>query len=1806
MTELEPPHSKAPVVAAHSDFFQGDVEAGLEKMRRRLLDLTKRNRLLNYRYSKKGSLRVVDELPNQLFQLLVDGKELSFKAVSRPTEWRRRPLDSDAWSGVQLPTAAEHAASLGIRTSFDLPHPGELGGEIDPSHRDRAIQTLHYAEDLEALLRSLASTARLTIEETGTNMLYLVFGFLDWYESDDSDQAATAPLILLPVSLRRLEADSESRVYRYGVQHSGEDILANISLQELLRRDFSLDLPDFDEEDEPETYFRKLQPILAHQRRWKIRRHVTLTLLSFGKLLMYRDLDPITWPRGKSPANHERIREFFEGRESDSLDFATEYSIDAPDPPNAIPPVVDEADSSQHSALVDAVSGKNLVIAGPPGTGKSQTITNLIAAALEADKRVLFVSEKLAALEVVKHRLEKLGLGLFCLELHSHKSNKRAFLDDLDARLQARGTFADPAILGDKLRALEETKRLLNEYVTLINRPYGPQHQKLFDVIWSAARARTKMASTASMLGNERLPGAATMTLDQSDSLSRAVEQYAGHLSECIAVAGGLASHPWYGVRNADLTFQDEQELLAKLRDLCAATDSLLAAITHANELLCAAEPWLQFSIATVESAFSELSKLCAPENVLAGLLSQLSRPDARRRVVEFIGWLDNFRSIRAKIETTFGAVPRLDSAGVRRLDEELHAVSGLAPGIVKVADIQSAADTLAVAAQATRQALQALEQMEFVFGSISVVSEQTLPVLGAALETLSSCPTQHLHLRHEALEDPQSETILKKAAQEASALREARTRLEKRVDLGLEPSVVELRAHVVATANARWWSVLRADYRRARRLYRSLAKVRDKSAASMRRDYSEMLRIRNSLSAIESNASYRRCAGPHSQGIDTPYHELAVLAQWRAGMRDRLVPLGPDGEHLADAFWSAGLEKLRRGVAMAGERTPMLRIAAERLTEARQVLQPGALPGNWSDAHDVLIANAYLLRSSADKLAQIGAPTSLQLATRAQFVGALTDLGAGEARILGSREITDLLGEDFRGTSTDLAALRATVTYYDAACNSKLPEAVRRWLLLERPHERLTESQACLGDAAEMAQHVREASQLFLSTGRVNVQEWHPGMRAVDTVDLVQHRLRAGRALDSSRNLAGWLDYLHSAQKLSDSSLGFLVQLAENERLDSDELKPAFEYVRANSLVRDAFVAYPHLARFSGLSHEQVRRRYGQLDKECMALYRKKVAAKIARRHVPSGVGYGPAAAFTELNLLSREIAKQKRHIPLRQLVRRAGNALLALKPCFMMGPLSVAQYLAPGALEFDLLIVDEASQLRPQDALGSIARVKQVVIVGDQMQLPPTSFFERLDDEAENEDEEASAIEDAESILDVARSLYRPARMLKWHYRSRHGSLIAFSNKEFYDNNLVVFPPPAPKSATLGVKFVYVADGVFDSRRNVAEARRIVSTAARHMRERPTESLGIVAMNAPQRELIEELLEQQLKSDQLAEAFVGQRAGGLEPLFVKNLENVQGDERDVIYISATYGKNAQGHFHQRFGPILGQTGHRRLNVLFTRARKRVVLFSSMRADDIKVQSGSPWGLKALKGYLAYAETGNLETAQFSGREPDSDFEVDVAEALRRRGYEVVAQVGVAGYFIDLAVRHPDKNDAFILGIECDGAGYHSARSARDRDRLRQAILEDLGWNIHRVWSTDWFKQPDTETDRIVQRIEAMRRTKFDAEGEAELLDQSDDISSPVTSETWIDEVGAQPLTTGEALQQLELLRDSLLEKDASLKANDSILRSEVLEWLVRRKPRNRDEWQRSVPIDVRLATRDEHVAQYLPQILEITSRLP
>lgn len=528
------------------------------------------------------------------------------------------------------------------------------------------------------------------------------------------------------------------------------------------------------------------------------------------------------------------------------------------------------------------------------------------------------------------------------------------------------------------------------------------------------------------------------------------------------------------------------------------------------------------------------------------------------------------------------------------------------------------------------------------------------------------------------------------------------------------------------------------------------------------------------------------------------------------------------------------------------------------------------------------------------------------------------------------------------------------------------------------------------------------------------------------------------------------------------------------------------------SGLVDHAYVERPRLSRFDRLTHERLIQEFNQLDE---ASFRYAQESLVERLHANLPSKHAPG----EMEVLRREFTKKRRHLPIRKLLREAGTVIQQAKPVFMMSPMSVAGYLAQGDLDFDLVIFDEASQIPAPEALGAILRGRQVVVVGDSKQMPPTNFFGQA---VELSDEEAdeSATADVESILGMMKARGMPERMLRWHYRSRHHSLIAVSNDQFYDNQLLIFPSPGVHSEARGLRLRHLPETHYDrggSRTNAGEARAVAEAVIQHAQETPQLSLGVVAFSTAQREAILLEVERLRREHEELEDFFRRHDGGDE-FFIKNLENVQGDERDVIFISVGYGRTSAGRLGQNFGPINKPGGERRLNVLISRARLAMDVFVNFQADELKVTESSPFGVRALHAFLKYAETGELPTHEMTDREPDSPFEWEVMRAIQDLGYEVQPQVGSQGFFIDLAVRDPEAPGRFLLAVECDGASYHSSAIARDRDRLRQSVLEGLGWRFHRIWSTEWFRNATAETERLKEALEAASRHQKDLEAQA------------------------------------------------------------------------------------------------------------
>ena len=510
------------------------------------------------------------------------------------------------------------------------------------------------------------------------------------------------------------------------------------------------------------------------------------------------------------------------------------------------------------------------------------------------------------------------------------------------------------------------------------------------------------------------------------------------------------------------------------------------------------------------------------------------------------------------------------------------------------------------------------------------------------------------------------------------------------------------------------------------------------------------------------------------------------------------------------------------------------------------------------------------------------------------------------------------------------------------------------------------------------------------------------------------------------------------------------------------EELAVALRAARLHALLNRAVAERPELARFDAAAHDRSRARFAELDRAVLAANRLRIAHG-HRQRLPAATEGGPAA------LLRRESEKKMRHLPLRTLLRDAGAAVQRVKPVFLMSPLSVAAYLEPGGLQFDLVVFDEASQVRPVDAVGALARGRQLVVVGDSKQMPPTSFFDRLigGGDADGEDgEEAGWASDLESVLGLCLGSGCPSLMLRWHYRSRHPSLIATSNRCFYDNKLRTFPSPAgaPKPDGDGLTLTHLPDASYDrakSRTNAGEAAAVAEAVMAHAKLTPQLSLGVAAFSQAQMLAIAGEVERRRRADGSAETFFASHPN--EPFFVKNLENVQGDERDVILVSVGYGRDTTGTVNLNFGPLNADGGERRLNVLITRARRRLRVFTNLVPEDIDERRTQAKGVLALKEFLAYARSGAVQAAQ-------AGTVGGVAARLMPPGAEGVSDGGVAWRLGNLAVRVDDDV-------------WSAAATCRDRERLQDEVLVGLGWKVHHAWRLGWWRRPEEEARRIKDR---------------------------------------------------------------------------------------------------------------------------
>jgi len=1151
-----------------------------------------------------------------------------------------------------------------------------------------------------------------------------------------------------------------------------------------------------------------------------------------------------------------------------------------------------------------------------------------------------------------------------------------------------------------------------------------------------------------------------------------------GHAS--VSKAWSRLTSTFRGVTKAPITPFDATEITEAFGAWAAAARALKEGLDEIK----AETGWSPRPTLAALDCLEEAQRLSGQprDAVRTDLVRSLCGSDARRAVRDFLdrqaAFLDRETRLAGQLGEAFRDRARREALGKIAREAERLGVAGLTR-----AGLGAKIDRL----ESERAEIQTLIEMgRWIARAFGHNEDPTVEEVGRFLRAarhIAETPRDLLALRRQPLLDESIKPILEEARTAAQRLREREERICELVRLEREPAPELLEEHASVLRRAGIFSFFSGEYRRARRFCRDISRREVGAPTAMAGFLEKVAAHLRERGKFEADSRLAAICGHHFKGPGTDFDRLLEVCAFAETVRVRYAGAAAAAQRVRATLLEGDLGTLDEIRGFAEE--DILRRLEEvcgTIGEAQEPLSRIAAPVD---------GRLEALRLLADSAQDDGLPEDgFRFDEVPVFLEQCERLDADRAALDGDADMRVLLGDAFGGARSDVSGISETADYAECVMTADIPDDLKDLLTDVDLEETAVRLERAIPDLIALRDGLASAVEAAARSAGLD-ERFFDGCPLRD-VEIGAQIDRLRRCLDEPDGLMEWSSFADALARAREANLGHIIDAFLEENRPLEGLFRAYRSVVFRSMARRAYELDDGLlARHSGMSHEALRKRFQDLDRQILMLNRDKIASDLLARPIPRGVARGKAADLTEMALIEREANKSRRHIPLRDLIRRAGGAIQAAKPCFMMSPLSIAQYIPPGSIEFDLLIIDEASQMRPEEAIGAFARARRAVVVGDPMQLPPTNFFSRsLDAPVDDPKEEEEKIAN-ESILDLALAAFRPPHLLRWHYRSRHGSLIAFSNRRFYDDGLIVFPSPWESHPEYGVQYHYV-DGLYRSGTNLIEAQAVAEAAIAFMHRYPDQSLGVVALNQQQRELILEEMERAIAQDDIASAYVERWAEELEPFFVKNLENVQGDERDVIMLSTVYGPESPGAtVNNRFGPINGAVGHRRLNVLFTRAKRRTIVYSSMRPDDIRVDAGSSRGVRALKGYLEFAATGRLEGGEITGRAPDSDFEVWVAEQLEQMGCEAVPQVGVAGYFIDIGVRHPDYPHGFLLGIECDGATYHASKSARDRDRLRQSVLEGLQWDIHRIWSTDWFRNPNGEVEKLRRRIEDLLARK-------------------------------------------------------------------------------------------------------------------
>lgn len=1330
----------------------GYEESSLSRIQiweRKLLDFSLRNSLLNFRITKNALPILTHDLA-ALEDSLADG--VSFSIRELPSEW---------------------TASLRDARLYEIENENDLATNIaSEEFKSKRLCAIMHDEELEKTLKNIYRTTKSSIEENGSNTLFLALGFLKWYESDISEKPRYAPLIMIPVELVK-----SSHNKGYLLRSRQEETQINVTLIEYLRQIFELKIPSLDPlpEDEHGTdiplVFNTVRNCILDKKRWNVVDTACLGQFSFGQFVMWSDLrnraDELMQNKVVAGLIDKKITV---EQEENPLTVSELDERIAPDD-LAIPL---SADSSQMLAIAEAAKGKSFVLHGPPGTGKSQTITNLIANALYHGKSVLFVAEKMAALNVVQHRLENIGLAPFCLELHSNKASKSSVLSQLEKSLEV-GRIKHPEkykATADRLKAMRVS---MNSVIDGLHKKHesGISVYDAIEQYETCAEFKNKITIPQEVIN--------TVNDDRIEQLSSLILSY----KNSIDGVGDIVNNP---LKDISLT---------------------------------------EYSIPLREKLYSDC--------------------------VNLLNLYNNAKSCVERIFGTFNINAELSEKSINNILNLCRALlipSAFSPSLI--------------------------------------------------LENNYNAVTQKLNNYYESICNENRE--------------------------------------------------------------------------------------KQEIEKVFTSGIYE-------------YNCIQALNEW----------------NVAQSSWIFSRNSKQK---------KLLKEVATFCVMPNAVTKENII--NW-----------YQRLINFNKLHNDNMTCGNEL-----------------------RYILNELGSDFKQSINKTDSVYNAISVYNYNEIRTILNAFKNINLAQ------------LGNNVNCAENYILKWNDFSDIFKVNIDN----EQSNNWLD------RTGNTLNNiSKNidkLYAVTEYNAKREQLANEQLECICNAVESGIVNKENAVDAFRCNVYYALALKYISVDESLSTFRSNSFEQTIKEYHALIDEYSKLTVQELVAKLSSQVPASG---SAGASSSELGILKRAIKSNGRMMSIRKLFNEIPALLRRLCPCMLMSPISVAQYIDPSFPKFDLVVFDEASQLPTSEAVGTIARGENVVVVGDPNQLPPTSFFK-----SNRIDEENIENEDLESLLDDCLSISMPQMYLKWHYRSRHESLIAYSNMKYYDNKLYTFP--SPNDRVSAVKLVHI-DGYYDkggTKQNKAEAEAVVNEIIRRLSDEQlrTKSIGVVTFNIIQQNLIEDMLADEFSKKPELEKYDSESA---EPVFVKNLENVQGDERDVILFSVGYGPDKDGKVSMNFGPLNRDGGWRRLNVAISRARQEMIVYSTLTPEQIDLSRTRALGVEGLKGFLKFAGQNRnivIPDGKVSVHNNNKVIE-EIAKEIEKLGYKVNCNIGCSEYKIDIGIVDPENPDSYLLGILADGENCKNSATSKDRFVLQPDVLAGLGWKIMRVWTLDWLDNSARVIDKIKSEIE-------------------------------------------------------------------------------------------------------------------------